>query len=153
MSVFTVYVIFVTILLVGYYAVTIYKDLHAKKEPVNPSEEVFDLSSMQEDEAVPVSETSQGFQVGTSEDDLPGEEDAADDSGEGEERDKVSPDASEEKARQVTENLEDADIKDEVALKDVEFQEYLLSENKRGTLFRDDAPQTQPGPDPGEITI
>lgn len=153
MSVFTVYVIFVTILLVGYYAVTIYKDLHAKKEPVNPSEEVFDLGSMQEDEAIPVSETSHGFQVGTSENDMPDGEETTEDTSDAEDREKETQDTSEDKARQVTENLEDANVQDEVVLNDIEFQEFLLSENKRDVLFRDDVPQTQPGPEPGEITI
>lgn len=149
-----IYVIVVTILFAGYYAVTIYKDLHVNRKSENPAEEVFDLGSMQEDVAVPVSETEQGFQVGESENEMPGDEEGTgDDNATGEERGTDSPNAAEEKVKQISENMEETGVQSEVALNEIEFHEFILSESKRNMLFRDDVPQTQPGPEPGEITI
>lgn len=152
MSVFTIYVVIVTILFAGYYAVTIYKDLRTNKKPEKPAEEVFDISSMREDPAVPVSETAQGFQVGTTEAGA-GNEVVPEDGGNDTEMGKETPGAAEEKAEQISENMEDAGIQDEIALNELEFNEFLLSRNKREVLFRDDMPKPKTGPEPGEITI
>lgn len=133
------YLIFVIILTVGYiiyYGVTVFRDLNEQKKVSNPDEESFDLSSMEDDIATPVSETAQGFQVGKTED----EAETAPEDGErdNDERERKSS-ALTDKVNKIAENLEEADIESEHGMYESEFAEMLNADMRvnPGMLFRE----------------
>ena len=64
MSPFVIFAISLTIAYVIYYAVMITRDLYGKKEENKSNEEVFDVSSITEEEAaVAVNESDGGFSI------------------------------------------------------------------------------------------
>lgn len=64
MSPFVIFVIVLTTIYIIYYAVMITRDLYGKKEEHKSQEEVFDVSDMvEEDTAVSVNESDNGFSV------------------------------------------------------------------------------------------
>ena len=109
MSPFMIFALVLTIAYAIYYAVVIAKDLQGKKGQTNPTEEVFDLDGMEEEESVEVSETGDSFQVGNSvENRMDPHESAADDHPE--EPEGAPRNAAEEKAEQLKSGLLEADI-------------------------------------------
>ena len=68
MSPFVIFVIVLTVIYIIYYAVMITRDLYGKKEEHKSQEEVFNVSDMVEEEtAVSVHESDNGFSVGDDE--------------------------------------------------------------------------------------
>ena len=132
MSPFMIFALVLTIAYAIYYAVVIAKDLQGKKGQTNPTEEVFDLDGMEEEESVEVSETGDSFQVGNSvENRMDPHESAADDHPE--EPEGAQRNAAEEKAEQLKSGLLEADITSENGVTAPELHELL--EGKRETLF------------------
>ncbi|WP_346711047.1 hypothetical protein [Phocaeicola salanitronis] len=133
MSPFMIFALVLTIAYAIYYAVVIAKDLQGKKGQTNPTEEVFDLDGMEEEESVEVSETGDSFQVGNSvENRMDPHESAADDHPE--EPEGAPRNAAEEKAEQLKSGLLEADITSENGVTAPELHELL--EGKRETLFK-----------------
>lgn len=128
-----IFALVLTIAYAIYYAVVIAKDLQGKKGQANPTEEVFDLDGMEDEESVEVSETGDSFHVGN-----PGakrmepSETTADDSVE--EPETPIRNAAEEKAEQLKSGLLEADITSENGVTAPELHELL--EGKRETLFK-----------------
>ena len=128
-----IFALVLTIAYAIYYAVVIAKDLQGKKGQANPTEEVFDLDGMEEEESVEVSETGDSFQVGNSmENRMDPPESPADDHPE--EPEEAPSNAAEEKAEQLKSGLLEADITSENGVTAPELHELL--EGKRETLFK-----------------
>ena len=133
MSPFMIFALVLTIAYAIYYAVVIAKDLQGKKGRSNPTEEVFDLDGMEEEESVEVSETGDSFQVGNSVENRmnPPESTAG---GLPEDPEDATRNAAEDKAEQLKSNLLEADITSENGVTAPELHELL--EGKRETLFK-----------------
>lgn len=153
MSAYLIFVIVLTVAYVIYYGVTAYRDLSAKNNEAGTDEENFDISSMEEDVATPVSETSQGFQVGVSESgNMPENDDDAILTVD-EERETADQSELEEKARKISEGLEDADVRSEQGLRDTEFMELLNSERTAPSIFKIKTVRQDSGTQEEEIRI
>lgn len=128
-----IFALVLTIAYAIYYAVVIAKDLQGKKGRSNPTEEVFDLDGMEEEESVEVSETGDSFQVGNSVENRmnPPESTAG---GLPEDPEDATRNAAEDKAEQLKSNLLEADITSENGVTAPELHELL--EGKRETLFK-----------------
>lgn len=128
-----IFALVLTIAYAIYYAVVIAKDLQGKKGRANPTEEVFDLDGMEEEESVEVSETGDSFQVGNSVENrmAPPESTTG---GHPEEPVEAPRNAAEEKAEQLKSGLLEADITSENGVTAPELHELL--EGKRETLFK-----------------
>lgn len=132
MSPFMIFALVLTIAYAIYYAVAIAKDLQGKKGRGNSTEEVFDLTGMEE-ESVQVSESGDSLQVGNSgEKQTDPSESTADDPIEKTEAPTLN--AAEEKAEQLKSNLLEADITSENGVTAPELHELL--EGKREALFK-----------------
>lgn len=133
MSSFMIFALVLTIAYAIYYAVVIAKDLQGKKGHTHSTEEVFDLTDMEEEESVQVSESGDSFHVGDSENRpanpvREGNEDASEQPAE------KPRNAAEEKAEQLKSSLLEADITSEDGMTAPELHELL--ESKRETLFK-----------------
>lgn len=115
-----------------YYAVAIARDLQDRKGRANPTEEVFDLEGMGEEESVRVSESGDGFLLGDS-----GERPDGPVGQEEDERKQPAEeprDAAVEKAERIRSGLSEAEIESEYGVDAPTLHELL--EGKRETLFK-----------------
>ena len=128
-----IFALVLTIAYAIYYAVVIAKDLQGKKRHANSTEEVFDLEGMEDEESVEVSETGDGFQVGSA-GERPTESSESEVNDPSEEPEETPQNAAEAKAKELKASLLEADITSEEGMTAPELHELL--EGKRETLFK-----------------
>lgn len=137
MSAYMIFVLLLSVAYTIYYGIIIGKDLYGKKSPANPDEEEFDLTSVEEDMTVQVSETDNGFRVGNvpTEQETSVSDEAADPTTTENHTQEPVTNATEEKAERLRNQMDEADVESEYGVNEFELAELLQKRDKQGILF------------------